>query len=159
MPLRSCDPRSYRRHGRRARGALCRLPKIDPEQTAVRHRRSYRSSDMTVASRAGSSTRPQSSCCRPDACLGPPDEPVITSVTLAELSVGPLVARMKRARGQQARLQQAEADFEPLRSIPKLHVPSWRRRLARRLGRRGTSQRLDAMIAATGHRQDLPVTR
>jgi tRNA(fMet)-specific endonuclease VapC len=45
-----------------------------------------------------------------------PDEPVISTVTLAELSVGPLVAATddERAR-RQARLQQAEADFDPIR--------------------------------------------
>jgi tRNA(fMet)-specific endonuclease VapC len=44
-----------------------------------------------------------------------PSGPMISSITLAELSVGPLVARTdeERAAGQ-AHLQQAEADFEPL---------------------------------------------
>ena len=44
-----------------------------------------------------------------------PDAPLITAVTLAELSVGPLVASDDQERAaRQARLQQAEADFEPL---------------------------------------------
>jgi len=44
-----------------------------------------------------------------------PSEPLITTVTLAELSVGPLVARDETERAaRQAQLQQAEADFEPL---------------------------------------------
>ena len=44
-----------------------------------------------------------------------PDEPVITAVTLAELSVGPLVATDEEVRAaRQAHLQQAEADFDPL---------------------------------------------
>ena len=44
-----------------------------------------------------------------------PAEPLITAVTLAELSVGPLVARNEQERAaRQAHLQQAEADFEPL---------------------------------------------
>jgi hypothetical protein len=44
-----------------------------------------------------------------------PAEPVITTVTLAELSVGPLVARSDNERAaRQAHLQQAEADFTPL---------------------------------------------
>ncbi len=44
-----------------------------------------------------------------------PDEPLITAVTLAELSVGPLVASDDQERAaRQARLQEAEADFEPL---------------------------------------------
>jgi predicted nucleic acid-binding protein len=44
-----------------------------------------------------------------------PDEPLITAITLAELSVGPLVASDAGERAtRQAHLQQAEADFEPL---------------------------------------------
>lgn len=44
-----------------------------------------------------------------------PDEPLITVITLAELSVGPLVATSDDQRAaRQAHLQQAEADFEPL---------------------------------------------
>jgi len=44
-----------------------------------------------------------------------PQEPLITAVTLAELSVGPLVATDETERAaRQAHLQQAESDFEPL---------------------------------------------
>lgn len=44
-----------------------------------------------------------------------PAEPVITAVTLAELSVGPLVAASESERAaRQAHVQQAEADFDPL---------------------------------------------
>jgi tRNA(fMet)-specific endonuclease VapC len=44
-----------------------------------------------------------------------PAEPLITAVTLAELSVGPLVASTEEERAaRQAHLQQAEADFVPL---------------------------------------------
>ena len=44
-----------------------------------------------------------------------PDEPLITVITLAELSVGPLVATSDAERAaRQAHLQQAEADFVPL---------------------------------------------
>lgn len=44
-----------------------------------------------------------------------PAEPLMTAVTLAELSVGPLVASTDAERAaRQARLQQAEADFDPL---------------------------------------------
>ena len=44
-----------------------------------------------------------------------PAEPVITAITLAELSVGPLVASTDKERAaRQAHVQQAEADFEPL---------------------------------------------
>ena len=44
-----------------------------------------------------------------------PVVPTITAVTLAELSVGPLVAQTDAERAaRQAHLQQAEADFDPL---------------------------------------------
>ena len=44
-----------------------------------------------------------------------PAEPMITAVTLAELTVGPLVAREDDERSRrQAHLQQAEADFVAL---------------------------------------------
>ena len=44
-----------------------------------------------------------------------PAVPVITTITLAELSVGPLVTDDASERAaRQAHLQQAEADFEPL---------------------------------------------
>ena len=44
-----------------------------------------------------------------------PDEPLVSAITLAELSVGPLVARTDQERAaRQAHLQQAETDFDPL---------------------------------------------
>ena len=44
-----------------------------------------------------------------------PEEPVITAVTLAKLTVGPLIASSSRERiARQAHLQQAEADFDSL---------------------------------------------
>ena len=44
-----------------------------------------------------------------------PPVPAISTVSLAELSVGPLVATTERERAaRQAHLQQAEADFEPI---------------------------------------------
>ena len=44
-----------------------------------------------------------------------PEEPLITTITLAELSAGPLVATSEAERAaRQAHLQQAEADFVPL---------------------------------------------
>jgi predicted nucleic acid-binding protein len=88
-----------------------------------------------------------------------PDEPVITSVTLAELSVGPLVAKDEHERAaRQARLQQAEADFEPLpfdtqaaRSFGSVAAS------LRRSGRKVQARAFDAMIAATAIANDLPV--
>ncbi len=44
-----------------------------------------------------------------------PNEPLITAITLAELSVGPLVAKSDHERtARQAHLQQVEADFYAL---------------------------------------------
>ena len=44
-----------------------------------------------------------------------PVEPYITAITLAELSVGPLVARSDTERAaRQAHLQQAENDFDAI---------------------------------------------
>jgi predicted nucleic acid-binding protein len=88
-----------------------------------------------------------------------PDEPVITSVTLAELSVGPLVAKDEHERAaRQARLQQAEADFEPLpfdaqaaRSFGSVAAS------LRLSGRKVQARAFDAMIAATAIANDLPV--
>ena len=44
-----------------------------------------------------------------------PSEPLITAITLAELTVGPLVAQSADERvARQAHLQQAESDFDAL---------------------------------------------
>jgi hypothetical protein len=88
-----------------------------------------------------------------------PAEPLITTVTLAELSVGPLVAEDRRERAaRQAHLQQAEADFEPLpfdadaaRAFGRVAAS------LRRAGRKSTARSYDAMIAATAVANDLPV--
>lgn len=88
-----------------------------------------------------------------------PKEPVITAVTLAELSVGPLVASTDDERvARQLRLQQAEASFEPLpfdargaRAFGGVAAS------LRRSGRKATARAFDAMIAATALANDLPV--
>jgi tRNA(fMet)-specific endonuclease VapC len=88
-----------------------------------------------------------------------PAEPLITAVTLAELSVGPLVVEDERERvARQARLQQAEADFDPLpfdagaaRAFGRVAAS------LRRSGRKRTARSYDAMIAATALANDLPV--
>ena len=88
-----------------------------------------------------------------------PVEPVTTAVTLAELSVGPLVARDERERAaRQAHLQQAEADFTPLpfdaaaaRAFGRVAVS------LRTAGRKPAARSYDAMIAATALANDLPV--
>lgn len=79
-----------------------------------------------------------------------PAEPLITAVTLAELSVGPLVARDddERAR-RQAHLQQAEADFvalpfdeEAARAFASVAAS------LRGAGRKVSARTFDALIAA-----------
>lgn len=88
-----------------------------------------------------------------------PAEPLITAVTLAELSVGPLVADEERERvARQAHLQQAEADFDPL-PFDASAARAFGRVAAslRRSGRKSTARSYDAMIAATALANDLPV--
>lgn len=88
-----------------------------------------------------------------------PPEPLITAITLAELSVGPLVATDPGERAiRQLRLQQAESDFDPLpfdaaaarafgRVAASLH----------RAGRKTGARSYDAMIAAVAVANDLPL--
>lgn len=88
-----------------------------------------------------------------------PDEPQITAVTLAELSVGPLVATTDRERvARQAHLQQAEADFDPL-PFDAAAARSFGRVAAglRRVGRKPAARSYDAMIAATAISNGLPI--
>jgi tRNA(fMet)-specific endonuclease VapC len=78
-----------------------------------------------------------------------PAEPLITAVTLAELSLGPLVASDATERAaRQARLQQAEADFDPLPF--DAHAARAFGRVAASLrdaGRKVQARAYDAMIA------------
>jgi hypothetical protein len=88
-----------------------------------------------------------------------PTEPLITAVTLAELSVGPLVAKSESERvARQSQLQQAEADFEPL-PFDASAARAFGRVAAslRRSGRKATARTYDAMIAATALANDLPL--
>jgi len=88
-----------------------------------------------------------------------PAEPLITAVTLAELSVGPLVAADRAERAaRQARLQQAEADFEPL-AFDAAAARAFGRVAAslRGAGRKVQARSYDAMIAATAISNDLPL--
>ena len=88
-----------------------------------------------------------------------PAEPLITTVTLAELSVGPLVARDEHERAaRQAHLQQAEADFDPL-PFDAQAARAFGRVAAslRRAGRKTAARAYDAMIAATAVANDLPL--
>jgi predicted nucleic acid-binding protein len=80
-------------------------------------------------------------------------------VTLAELSVGPLVAFDQAERAaRQAHLQQAEADFDPLpfdaaaaRALGQVAAS------LRQLGRKPAARAYDAMIAAIALSRGLPV--
>jgi tRNA(fMet)-specific endonuclease VapC len=88
-----------------------------------------------------------------------PDEPLITTITLAELSVGPLVASTEAERvARQAHLQQAETDFDPL-PFDDAAARSFGRVAAglRRAGRTTAARTYDAMIAATAIANDLPI--
>jgi predicted nucleic acid-binding protein len=88
-----------------------------------------------------------------------PVEPLITAVTLAELSVGPLVARDERERAaRQAHLQEAEADFDPL-PFDRASARAFGQVAAslRRSGRKTTARAYDALIAATAMAHRLPV--
>jgi hypothetical protein len=88
-----------------------------------------------------------------------PAEPLITTVTLAELSVGPLVARDEQDRAaRQAHLQQAETDFTPL-PFDAAAARAFGRVAAslRQAGRKPTARTYDAMIAATALANGLPI--
>jgi predicted nucleic acid-binding protein len=88
-----------------------------------------------------------------------PQEPMITSVTLAELSVGPLIAPNPHEQAiRQLRLQQVESDFHPLpfdaaaaRSFGRISSS------LRRGGRKVQARAFDAMIAATAISNNLPL--
>jgi predicted nucleic acid-binding protein len=88
-----------------------------------------------------------------------PDEPLITTVTLAELTVGSLAAADPEERWRrQALLQQAEADFVPLpfdeaaaRAFGAVAMT------LRSTGRKRAARGVDAMIAAIAVANDLPI--
>ncbi|MGH7761696.1 MAG: type II toxin-antitoxin system VapC family toxin [Candidatus Dormibacteraceae bacterium] len=88
-----------------------------------------------------------------------PEEPLISAVTLAELSVGPLVATTEaERRSRQAVLQQAEADFDPL-PFDAASARAFGRVAAslRSAGRKSRARSYDAMIAAVALANDLPL--
>lgn len=88
-----------------------------------------------------------------------PVEPFISTITLAELSVGPLVARTDAERAaRQAHLQQAEADFDPL-PFDAVAARAFGQVAAalRRAGRKPAARSYDAMIAAVAVANDLPL--
>ena len=88
-----------------------------------------------------------------------PDFPLISAITLAELSVGPLVTDDAAERARRlAQVQQAEADFDPLpfdaaaaRAFGQIASS------LRRSGRMPAARALDALIAAIAVANGLPV--
>jgi len=88
-----------------------------------------------------------------------PKYPVITAITLAELSVGPHVATNDIERAaRQAHLQQAESDFEPLpfdcsaaRAFGRVASD------LRSMGRKHKARAYDALIASIAISQELPI--
>ena len=88
-----------------------------------------------------------------------PDEPTISAVTLAELTIGPLSTDDEGERAhRQGHLQLAEANFDPIpfdaaaaRAFGEVASS------LRRLGRKPAARAFDALIAATAISRDLPV--
>jgi predicted nucleic acid-binding protein len=88
-----------------------------------------------------------------------PAEPAITAITLAELSVGPLVTDEPGERAaRQARLQAVEATFEPIpfddaaaRAFGQVAAA------LRQSGRKASARAFDALIAATALSRGWPV--
>jgi tRNA(fMet)-specific endonuclease VapC len=88
-----------------------------------------------------------------------PDVPLISAITLAELSVGPLVTADEAERARRlAHVQQAEADFDPLpfdsaaaRAFGQVASS------LRQSGRKPAARALDALIAATAIANGLPL--
>ena len=88
-----------------------------------------------------------------------PEEAFITAVTLAELSVGPLVAKTDEERvARQAHLQAAEADFDPLPfDAAAARAFGGVAASLRSTGRKPAARAYDAMIAAIAVAADVPV--
>ncbi len=88
-----------------------------------------------------------------------PDVPLISAITLAELSVGPLVTDDDAERARRlAHVQQAEADFEPLAfDAAAARAFGQVASSLRRSGRKPAARALDALIAATALANGLPL--
>ena len=88
-----------------------------------------------------------------------PGEPIISAVTLAELTIGPLVARTPAERARrQAVLQQAEADFEPLPfDAAAARAFGTVASALRSRGRKPTARAFDALIASVALANGLPL--
>ena len=88
-----------------------------------------------------------------------PAIPLISAITLAELSVGPLVTDDDAERARRtAQVQQAESDFDPIafdaaaaRALGQVAAS------LRRSGRKSSARAFDALIAATAIAKGLPI--
>lgn len=88
-----------------------------------------------------------------------PDEGIISTVTLAELAVGPQVARTEAERAARIiEIQHAEADFEVLPfDVNAARVFGLVAADLRRAGRKPAARAFDAMIAAVAIANGLPL--
>jgi hypothetical protein len=90
-------------------------------------------------------------------CL--PAEPAISTITLAELSVGSLVARTDEERAARlAHVQQAEADFDPM-GFDVAAARAFGRVASdlRRAGHKPSARAYDALIAAVAIANGIPL--
>jgi len=88
-----------------------------------------------------------------------PDEPMITTISLAELSVGPLVTSDDQERAARlAHLQQAEADFDAIPFDSSAARAFGRVASAlRSAGRKPAARAYDALIASIAIAQGVPL--
>ena len=88
-----------------------------------------------------------------------PDEPMITTISLAELSVGPLVTNDDQERAARlAHLQQAEADFDAIPFDSSAARAFGRVAAAlRSAGRKSAARAYDALIASIAITQGVPL--
>lgn len=88
-----------------------------------------------------------------------PTTPLISAITLAELSVGPLVATDDRERARrQAHLQQAEGDFSPVPfDVSAARAFGGVAASLRARGRKPAARAYDALIAATAIAGTVPL--
>lgn len=88
-----------------------------------------------------------------------PSEPMISAITLAELSAGPLVTDdIQQQARRQAHLQLAESMFDPI-PVDAVVARAFGRVSSdlRRSGRKSASRTYDTLIAATAIAHDLPL--
>jgi tRNA(fMet)-specific endonuclease VapC len=88
-----------------------------------------------------------------------PEVPLISAITLAELSVGPLVATEEGERARRlAHVQQAEADFDPIPfDAAAARAFGIVASAYRQSGRKPAALAFDALIAATAIANGLPL--